>query len=195
MGMISTIAQNKDIVSNRFAVKAILITSFIMMTALGAYVRIPLPFTPVPITLQTFFVILCGAVLGKKLGSITQASYVLLGALGMPIFQSYGFGMAHIAGPTGGYLIGFVVAAFVTGTIVNKNNESTSFLRTVFAMSLGLLCIYFFGAMWLSVGYKFELAKAFSLGVFPFIPGAIAKLACATAIYLKVKPRIDNFLK
>ena len=97
---ISSIFTHKNIIINKQAERAFLVTSFIILTALGAYVRIPLPFTPVPITLQTFFVILCGAILGKKLGSLTQTSYVILGTLGLPIFQGYGAGFLHLAGPT-----------------------------------------------------------------------------------------------
>ena len=174
---------------NKTVVKAIFVASFIILTALGAYVRIPIPFTPVPVTLQTFFVILCGAVLGRKLGTFTQVSYVMLGALGMPIFQGYGAGFLHIAGPTGGYLAGFAVAAFLVGTLTEKK------CNVILAMSLGLLAIYACGIAWLMAGYRFGLTKAVSLGVIPFIPGAIAKLLVASWIYSKIKLRTDEIIR
>lgn len=188
------IFSGKEIIANKSAVKAIFIVSFVLMTALGAYVRIPIPFSPVPITLQTFFVILCGALLGKRLGLFTQLSYVLLGGLGMPIFQGYGAGMLHILGPTGGYLAGFVAAAFLTGALIDRKRESNSFSYTVFAMSLGLFTVYVFGIAWLIAGYKFSPATAVSLGFIPFIPGAAAKLLLASWIYSKIQPRTNPLI-
>jgi len=193
MDTISLVFTHKEVIANKRLVKAIFVTSFIIMTALGAYVRIPLPFSPVPITLQTFFVILCGAILGRKLGTFAQASYVGLGVLGMPIFQSYGMGIMHLAGPTGGYLAGFIAAAFIVGNLLGKR-ASHSFLYSLFAMSAGLLAIYACGISWLMIGYKMDFVKAISLGCVPFIPGAALKLVTAAWIYSKLKPRIDEII-
>lgn len=187
MHTISEIYNGKELVTSKASIKTVFVVSFVIMTALGAYVRVPLPFTPVPITLQTFFVILCGALLGKRLGTFTQISYVLLGGLGMPIFQGYAGGFLHILGPTGGYLIGFIAASFVTGALINK-------CRPIVAMSLGLLSIYVCGIAWLIVGYKFTPANAISAGFIPFIPGAAAKLVAAAWIYSKVHPRSNLLL-
>ena len=97
MHTISSISTDKGVIANKLAIRAILVVSFVIMTALGAYVRIPLPFSPVPITLQTFFVLLCGAVLGRKFGALAQAGYVGLGVLGIPLFQGYGAGLLHLS--------------------------------------------------------------------------------------------------
>ena len=175
--------------ANKSLTRAVVVAGFIMLTALGAYVRIPIPFTPVPVTLQTFFVILCGAVLGRKLGSFAQVSYVMLGALGMPIFQGYGAGLLHIAGPTGGYLAGFIVAAFLTGMLADRE------CNVMLTMSAGLLAIYACGIAWLMAGYGFGFAKAVSLGVVPFIPGAVAKLLVASWIYSKIKFRTNEIIR
>ena len=189
MATISLILNAKDIVINRRLTKAILVGSFIIMTALGAYVRIPIPFSPVPITLQTFFVILCGAMLGRKLGSFAQASYVGLGTLGMPIFQGYGAGFLHLAGPTGGYLVGFIAASFIVGAIVDRKRDSANLSYILFAMSMGLLTIFACGITWLAVGYRAGFTKAVSMGFIPFIPGAAAKLITAAWIYSKIKSK------
>lgn len=192
MSNISSILVHKEYICNKSLIKVILVTSFVIMTCLGAYVRIPLPFTPVPITLQTFFVILSGALLGRKLGTLSQASYLALGVLGMPVFQGYGAGLLHIAGPTGGYLLGFIVSAFLVGMLIEK---SSRFFYTMLIMALGVASIYLWGILWLMVGYKFSLFKAISLGVIPFIPGAIIKLSLASFIYSKIKPRVDSLIK
>ncbi|NQU95595.1 MAG: biotin transporter BioY [Candidatus Omnitrophica bacterium] len=189
MGTISLILNAKDITLNKSLTKAILVGSFIIMTALGAYVRIPIPFSPVPITLQTFFVILCGAMLGRKLGSLAQASYVGLGVLGMPIFQGYGAGFLHLAGPTGGYLVGFIAASFVVGAIVDRKRDSANLSYILFAMSMGILVIFACGITWLAVGYRAGFTKAVSMGFIPFIPGTAAKLITAAWIYSKIKSR------
>jgi len=195
MDTISPILRGKEVIINRQAIKAILVAFFVLTTAIGAYVRIPIPFSPVPITLQTFFVILCGAIMGRKLGSLTQISYVLLGGLGAPIFQGYGAGFAHLAGPTGGYLAGFIVAAFVTGSVVDRFRPSINLPHIVLAMTLGLVTVYIFGLSWLIVAYKFELFKAVSLGFIPFVPGALAKLFLATWMFSKLHAKTDTYVQ
>ena len=195
MTIISVISADKSVVSNKTLVRAMLVTGFVIMTALGAYLRIPLPFSPVPITLQTFFVILCGAVLGKRLGAFAQVSYVALGALGMPIFQGYGAGLLHLAGPTGGYLIGFIIAAFIVGTLTDRKHTSPSFSYIIFSMAIGLLAIYLCGIAWLMISYRIDLIKAAFLGFIPFIPGAVAKLIVASWIYSKIKARTSFLIQ
>ncbi|MBL7155873.1 MAG: biotin transporter BioY [Candidatus Omnitrophica bacterium] len=169
--------------------------SFIIMTALGAYIRIPLPFTPVPITLQTFFVLLCGAVLGRKLGFIAQLSYVALGTLGAPLFQGYGAGLLYLLGPTGGYLIGFVIASFVVGALIDRSAKSPGLFYVAFSMTIGLLVIYACGVLRLAAICRLTIAEAFSLGVIPFVPGALFKIAAASWIYSKIKTKTDGLIK
>lgn len=187
MAAISAILNGKEIVTSKAAVRAILVVSFVVMTALGAHVRIPLPFSPVPITLQTFFVLLCGATLGRKFGTLAQGGYVGLGVLGIPLFQGYGAGLLHLAGPTGGYLIGFIAAPFIVGSLIKRN--------VVFAMSLGLSVIYVCGVSWLMLGYKFDFSNAVYLGFIPFIPGAVCKLIAASWIYSKIRVRCEQVLR
>ena len=192
MTAISTILNGKDITVSKSFTRVFLVLSFALMTALGAYIRVPLPFTPVPITLQTFFVILSGAFLGKKLGVASQISYIALGTLGIPVFQGYASGILHLAGPTGGYIVGFVVSAFIVGILTEKNR---SFSRIFMSMLVGLLTIYFFGILWLVIGFRFSIVNALFLGLLPFIPGAIAKLIAASWAYNKFNGKTNLLRK
>ena len=195
MHTISSISNGKEVIVNKALVKTVFVASFIIMTALGAYVRIPLPFTPVPITLQTFFVLLCGAMLGRKLGVFAQLSYVALGAFGAPLFQGYGAGLSHLLGPTGGYLIGFIAASFLVGTLLENKPGSSRFFRILFAMSCGLFAIYACGIAWLKMGYGVSFTKAVHIGFMPFVPGAVIKLIAASWVYSKIKARTDILIR
>ena len=188
MRVISVLLNSKDVINNKACENAMLVTGFVILTSLGAYVRIPLAFTPVPITLQTFFVVLSGAVLGRRLGIFAQASYVALGVLGAPIFQGYHSGFAYLAGPTGGYLLGFIAAAYVTGWLTERR-DTGDFFNTALAMSAGLFTVYALGVSWLVLGCGFSPAKAIALGFIPFIPGAILKFAVVSFLYRAIKRR------
>ncbi|MFH1856105.1 MAG: biotin transporter BioY [Candidatus Omnitrophota bacterium] len=161
---------------------------FIILTALGAFVRIPLPFTPVPFTLQTFFVLFSGAVLGRKYGALSQAGYVVLGMAGIPIFSGANAGVAWIFGPTGGYLLGFVAAAFMTGALLNKRR---SFFEIMIIFLAATITIYFFGVSWMMFFLKISLAKAILMGALPFIIGDVLKFGLAAVIYEKLKIKFN----
>ena len=169
---------NREIVTNKALISVLGVTSFVTLVALGAWVRIPLPFTPVPITLQTFFVLLSGAFLGRRLGSISQLIYVGLGAFGVSIFAT----QIGLTGPTGGYLIGFIIAPFVIGKLLENRK---TFLKILVAMSIGSSIILFLGMIQLSIFLHCGLKSAFLMGVFPFIAGDILKTFLATIAYDK----------
>lgn len=171
----------REIVKSRIGSIVIGVVSFVMFTAFGALVRIPIPWTPVPITLQTFFVLLGGAVLGAY-GAVSQLIYVVLGTLGMPIFAC-GLGLL---GPTGGYLIGFIVSALVVGTIVRYKE---SFGWVLISMVVGTGIIYLFGALQLGL-FLNNFKNVIALGVLPFIPGDVLKLFIGAIIYYKFKSRV-----
>jgi len=184
-GSISGALTKKEIVTGKTVTALIGIFGFVLFTALGAYVYIPLRITPVPITLQTFFVLSSGAILGRRLGSLSQVLYFALGATGLPLFLSGSWGISHIFGPTGGYLLGFVAASYIIGGILNRRDSTTAI---VIALIIGELVILIFGAAWLWAGLHFSLKQAFYLGVLPFIPGDTLKLIAAVIIckrYLK----------
>lgn len=185
-----SLAYDVDIITGKRLTAVIGVLFFILATALGAYVRIPVPGSPVPITLQTFFVLLSGAILGARLGLISQVGYLLLGVLGVPVFQGAAFGIAGLLGPTGGYIIGFAFAAVLVGA--SMRHERPGILRIVTAFSLGSLAIYAFGAAWLIYVYKMPPAGAISLGILPFVPGDIVKVCTATAIYSSISCRAKS---
>jgi len=193
MSTITSILNGKELVRNRAAAGAILVVSFVMMLTLGAYIRIPVPFTPVPVTMQTFFVILAGAVLGRKLGLFTVFSYITLGAFGIPVFQGYGGGILHILGPTGGYLAGFMLSAYLVGYL-SEIRRSAGFTYILFSMLLGLLVIYVSGLLWLSVSLGVGLKNAVYMGLLPFLPGAIAKLVAASWVYYRIRTRTNELV-
>jgi biotin transport system substrate-specific component len=185
MHNLSIPALHKEMIVNKTAVSVIGVTTFALLTWIGAYVYIPLWFTPVPITLQTFFVFLSGAILGKKLGAISQIAYSGMGILGIPIFAAGGFGSLYILGPTGGYILGFVLSSWVIGYMIRDNNTTISIITAFMA---GAAVIFTCGAGWLIFGLGLNIKDAFLLGVLPFIPGCILKITAATIVtknYLK----------
>lgn len=180
---------SKEIVIDQGVAKIFTMCCFMVFTALGAYVRIPLPFTPVPITLQTFFVLLSGAVLGSGWGAASQIGYLLLGIAGLPVFTEARSGIATIFGPTGGYLIGFVVSSWVVGKLMQRKAQSNT-RQIVWTMMVGsLVGIYLFGVLGLSLFLKCNLYRALSLGFFPFIFGDVIKIISAGLIFGKIKKR------
>jgi biotin transport system substrate-specific component len=179
----------KELIKDKIICDTIGVISFIILTSLGAFVRIPLPFTPVPITLQTFFVLLSGAVLGAKLGAFSQIGYIFLGALGLPIFQGGGSGLIHLLGPTGGYLIGFILSSWTIGRITGfKNNLRFSVVFV--SMIVGAFLILLFGSAHLALILHCDLKRALFLGFFPFVPGDIVKSIIASSLYVKLQNRV-----
>lgn len=181
----------KEIITDKILCRSLGVLTFIILTALGAFVRIPLPFTPVPVTLQTFFVLLAGAFLGSGLGSLSQASYILLGVLGVPLFTGPGSGLLYLSGPTAGYLIGFVLAAFLLGRLVRYCRSAKTIFLSFLAADLVLLGC---GIIWLKFILGYSLLKLFWIGFLPFIPGNLLKISAATFIYSKIKSRLREII-
>lgn len=157
------------------------------LTAIGALVSIPLQ--PVPVTLQTLFLYLAGSLLGGGLGALSQLIYLVLGVIGLPVFSGGKAGLGVFLGPTGGYLVGFVAGAFVTGKIV-RWRESPGLVWVVFAMLAGTAAVYALGVLQLVLVGKLSVAKAAAVGVLPFLPGDALKIAAASFITLKVRDSI-----
>ena len=156
-------------------------------TEAGAYILIPLPL--VPITLQTLFLNLAGALLGGRLGALSQVVYVLLGIIGLPVFAGGKAGMGVLLGPTGGYLIGFIVAAYVVGKLI-EIKKKPGFIWTVSSMVAGMICIYVFGVIQLSFIAKLSIDKSISVGVLPFLIRDALKIIAAAIITLKIRDKI-----
>lgn len=178
----------KELVINKTWCRLIGVLVFVILTSLGAFVRIPLPFTPVPITFQTFFVLLSGAFLGSNLGLTTQLSYIILGILGLPIFAGAASGPLYLFGPTGGYLVGFILASLLVGKFIKYGKDN---LFSIFA----ILCIADFillgcGTIWLKFLFGYPFRRLLFMGFIPFIPGDLLKALVATYLYLKLKSRL-----
>lgn len=160
-----------------------------IIVVLAAIPPIPLPFSPVPITLQTLGVFLCAALLGAKLGALSVLIYVLLGALGLPVFSGGAGGIGVIAGPTGGYLIGFIIGAFASGYLIEKSKEK-HLVYDVGAMLIGLAFIYLIGTVHLAVNLDIDFVKALKIGSLPYIPLDLIKMGIAVALARPVRRRL-----
>jgi biotin transport system substrate-specific component len=137
------------------------------LTGIGAYVRVYTPLSPVPFTAQVFFVLLSGAVLGSRWGGASQMLYVLLGAVGVPWFAGGESGLTYVAGATGGYLVGFVLAAYLIGLVTERGPRNVATLVPV--MLAGVLVIYAVGTAWLALVLGLSTGEAVALGIAPFI--------------------------
>jgi biotin transport system substrate-specific component len=155
-----------------------LVVGFAALTALMAQVRIPLWFTPVPITGQTFAVLLSGAALGSRLGVASQAMYVSAGAIGLPVYTGGGGGWEHLTGATGGYLVGFVAAAFVVGRLAEQRQDR-AVATAIPAFLTGTVVIYIFGVAWLAGSLGVDASRAMELGLIPFVVGDLLKVVLA----------------
>jgi biotin transport system substrate-specific component len=156
------------------------IAGFSLLTAAAAWVRIPLPFSPVPLTLQTFVVLCSGAFLGGVGGTASQILYLLWGIGGLPVFTGTGAGALYLCGPTGGYLAGFSLAALFAGFLSSKAKNFTQLLACFLAASaLVLVC----GAAWLSFVTGMSWKTAATAGIVPFIPGDILKSLMAATVF------------
>jgi biotin transport system substrate-specific component len=157
---------------------------FAALTAAGAYIQIPIPFSPVPVTLQVFFVLLAGCILKSKWGSLSMIVYSLLGIAGLPVFAGGSSGIGVFLGPTGGYIIGFILAAYIIGKLSEKTEKSTRspLLVNTLNMSAGIFVIYLCGVLQLMIVAQIGLGVALTLGAIPFLPGEIVKTAVATYI-------------
>jgi biotin transport system substrate-specific component len=172
-----------DWLTGRAASASIGVLAFVVMMALGAHVRIPLPGTPVPVTLQTFFVYLAGATLGPVLGPASQAIYLLIGAVGLPVFAGGAGGLHYLlAGPTAGYLIGFVAATSLIGWLVRRR-EDLGVAWILLSMAAGSTALYACGVAWLAWSFDLSLADAIAKGFLPFLLGDAAKVGVAAGLF------------
>jgi biotin transport system substrate-specific component len=160
------------------AVDAILIIAGALLVALFAQISIRLPFTPVPITGQTFAVVLVGAALGSWRGASSLLLYLILGAAGLPFYAGGEGGWKAVQGATGGYLVGFIVAAWVTGALAERGWDRR-FRSSIAAMLTGNLVIYLFGLPWLAFALNASLSKTLELGLYPFVAGDLLKVCLA----------------
>jgi biotin transport system substrate-specific component len=159
---------------------ALLVASASLLTALAAQIAIPVPWSPVPLTGQTFAVLLTGAALGARRAFLAQALYLAEGALGLPVFAAGGAGLALLAGPSGGYLAAFPFAAALTGSLAERGWDRR-FATMLAAMLLGSAVIFALGLLQLS---RFVPgAQLLAAGFLPFVPGDLVKSALASLAF------------
>jgi biotin transport system substrate-specific component len=156
------------------------ISFFALATGLSAWVTIPLPFTPVPITLQTLAVLTSGIVLGKD-GIYSMVAYLILGGIGLPMFAGGEANLTSLFGAAGGYLIGFVGASALAGKVLHSNWATLKFHARFIRLLLISLVIFVPGVIQLALVLKVSLGKALLLGFVPFLPGDLIKTALAAA--------------
>jgi biotin transport system substrate-specific component len=171
----------------------ILTAFFAALTAAGAFITIPLPY--IPLTLQFFFCTLSGVVLGSRLGMLSQIVYVAIGLVGLPVFAGGQGGFTYIFKPSFGFLIGFIIAAYVVGKIVESSSK-INFSKLFIAQIIGLLAVYIVGVSYMLFIVNIYLAKSMTLmvalkaGVIPFVIADLVKILLSTTIALQVIPAL-----
>ncbi|MEM3653083.1 MAG: biotin transporter BioY, partial [Nitrososphaerales archaeon] len=167
------------------------------LTAATGGISIPLPFTPVPITLQVFFVYLAGCLAGPIYGALSMLLYLTIGALGLPVFSRFGAGLGHIIGPTGGYLLAFPIAALVNGLITFNRSKSlqSEYGKVLCGMLLSLVVIYLIGVSWLSTYLHKPFVETFLIGGLPFIPVDLLKMVVAAPIAVRLRKDLASILR
>ncbi len=159
---------------------------FVALIAMGAFIAIPMG--PVPIVLQNMFVLLAGIILGPVWGLACVGIYLLIGLAGLPVFAGGTSGIGKLFGPTGGYLLAYLPAVFITGTI--SKGEKKSITADVLAMITGSLIVYAIGVPWLKMAFSLSWQKAIAAGMIPFLIGDGLKIAAAAFMAKKIRPLI-----
>ena len=163
--------------SNSLTMNLVIAFSGSLLLALLARLTILIPFSPVPITGQTFGILFLGGVLGSRFGTLSVIMYILEGLIGLPVFAGGTMGFLYLLGPTGGYLLGFIPAVYLVGYL-SEQGWTNSFTSAFLTMIIGTLLIFIFGISWLAVTAGF--GTALSIGLYPYIPGAVIKIILAT---------------
>lgn len=178
-----------ELVEDRSARRVLAVLVFALLTALGAFAEVHVPGTPVPVTLQTLFVLLSGALLGPTLGASSQLAYLAAGAAGLPVFSGGAGGFAWLIGPTGGYLLAFPLAAAATGWAAGPaRRDLGAMLRLLAGLVVGSAVVFAGGVSWLAV-YLGDASNAVALGLTPFLLGSVLKLVAAFATAARLRAR------
>lgn len=158
----------------------VLIALMTAVTCVLGPLSIPLPFSPVPISLTNFAIFLAIFVLGMKNGTISFIIYLLLGAVGVPVFSSFRGGFQVLAGPTGGYLIGFIFLALIMGFALDHFDRKL--VPTIIGMIIGMAVCYAFGTVWLAKLLSLSFKEGLMMGVIPYLPGDATKIIIAAIV-------------
>lgn len=171
-------------------IRAALVALGVLLLTLSAKINLPLPY--VPMTLQTLVVLVIGAAYGWRLGVVTVISYLAVGALGLPVFAGPVGGLKPLLGPTAGFLFGFVIGVLVTGVLAARGWDR-SFARMLAAMAIGHVVILAPGFAWLAYGMGLGAAKAWSIGIAPFVLGAVVKTLVGAVIAQILRGGVDRY--
>lgn len=177
-------ASAEGLVSSISIRQMVWVAFFTALTAVGAWIAVPLPFSPVPIALASLFALLSGAILGKWLGALSQSVYVLMGLAGIPVFARFTAGPGIVAGPTGGYLAGYIAGAFVAGMLVEYLPVRRMAVRFAVGLTAGTMVIYAVGVPWLALVTGMNLTAAMVVGMYPFLPGDALKVLMGVVLCL-----------
>ncbi len=192
-GLTSTFSFTRTgIVASRFHRVILACSAFTLLMALGAVARISLPFTPVPFTMQTFFLVY-GVLALRKRSLFSISAYLGLGALGLPVFSGFAAGIACLAGPTAGYLFGFLLCGLVIGSFI-PGHSHPSIKRDAAFLALGMLAYFIPGVLWLKTLTGMKLSSAIVSGFLPFVPGDLVKVALAYTLYRQTRSRLHALL-
>ncbi len=182
---------NKNNISRQFTTRRLVLIAMVTaITCIIAPFSIPIPVSPVPISLTNLILLISIYILGFKDATISFLIYLLLGAFGLPVFSGFTGGMAKIAGPTGGYLIGFIFMTIIAGIFVERFANRRILIVT--GMVLATLVAYFFGTVWLAFQMELPFTAALSIGVIPYLPGDTAKIILAVLTGPLLRSRLQN---
>jgi len=179
--------ESVDLVGDETVSNIALAAVLAALTAAFAYVSIPIPGLPAPVSFQVFGVYFAGLLLGARWGGFSFGLYLLVGIAGAPVFSNGGAGLGYLLGPTGGYLVGFLLATVVIGAITHGGLDAgplseVPIARQVGALAAGLVAIYAVGVPWLAFSAGYPLTEAATVGALVFIPGDIIKIAATLAL-------------
>ncbi len=182
------IISNKLVKSDSIAINIVIAIGGSLLLALLARLSLPVPFSPVPITGQTFGVLLLGGLLGSRLAALSIFLYLIEGMIGLPVFAGGSLGLLYLFGPTGGYLIGFIPAAFLIGYLI-ENGWNKKFSLIIASMTIGTTVIFLFGVSWLTL--TAGINTSIKIGLIPYLPGTAIKIALVS-IFIHTLNRLSK---
>lgn len=160
------------------------------VTCILGPLSIPLPFSPVPISFTNFVLYLSVIILGMRNSTISFLIYLLIGLTGLPVFSGFSGGFGKFAGPTGGYLIGFIFLTIISGFFADHYKRKT--IPVIIGMIIGTTVCYLFGTIWLALQMQIPFMSALAVGVIPYLPGDIIKIVLGCIIGIKIRVNIQN---
>lgn len=164
---------------------------FAALTSVLGFVSIPLPFSPVPVSGQSLGIMLAGSILTTRQAVLSVLTFILIGAIGVPVFSGFAGGLSVVIGPRGGYYLGFLIGVAAITLLKGKNNNPW---RLAFANCIGgIIFVYLFGVLWLSFITNMGADKALMVGAVPFLPGDLFKVFLATFIGVATNKRLQKY--